>query len=51
MHRQVHVVQVMAASEALGDGDGHVGAVQHGGGHQVVLRAQGDLALDAHLAQ
>ncbi|MNG02329.1 hypothetical protein D3C84_853550 [compost metagenome] len=44
-------MQVLAAGEALWDGDGKVSAVQHGRGHQVMLRAQDDLALDTHLAQ
>ncbi len=44
-------MQFMAAGEALGHGHHHVGLLQDLRGHQVVLRAQGDFALNPHLAQ
>ncbi len=50
-HRQHRVVQVVVTGEAFRHGHRHVGLLDHRGGHQVVLRAQRDLALDAHLAQ
>src|SRR3990167_1849776 len=45
---QFDKMQVIAAGKALRYGHGHVGALQYGGGHQVMLRAQGNLALDTH---
>ena len=51
VHRQIDLVQVVAPGETLGNGHSHVGLVDHLSRHQVVLRAQGDLALQTHLAQ
>ncbi|MNH00354.1 hypothetical protein D3C79_595440 [compost metagenome] len=51
LHRQRLITQLMATGEALGNRHRHVGLLQHLRRHQVVLRTQGDFALNTHLAQ
>jgi len=49
--RHCYVIQVVALGKALRHGHHHVGLLQYLGRHQVVLRAQGNPALQAEFAK